>query len=355
MQTWRTAGAAVLMETDETVLIAQHDGKVRAVRVDDGRAIYALDGPCTTATVAKPGLATSSSAVCEEHHRGQGRGGLSLRVHEPATGAQRLALDVPLGSANLLTEDRAVFYGLDEDSRVTLEARFLTTGERIWSWTDDTVAGDGLAGVSVWQQGSEVLVAVGDGKVTVLESGSGRELSGAPSWSPYAAGAVDLLDGRQVRQGARRAYGPAVEVLDADGSLAWSAAGYLVAPDIDDGSRSDLVFVQSLNGLLHARDAQTGERRWLRWAAPQHVQVVAGVVLLEEDDVFRALVLKQGTRCGQLATSMVGMRQTAGRSWSRPLKAGSRPATCERDACCGRYRYRTVSERLSAPDVTVFC
>lgn len=318
---WRADTDDLLGVVGDTLVLASGSDRVVARDLADGRVRWSLAAAgCRLVDTSLEGGRAWDAVVAPAHAR-------LLCEHMPTTQTTTVSIvDAADGGVLLSFADGRESPDVSTAGRVAvvmttlatgsrqLSVYSLVTGDRLWGAPAQASSSDG------WYVQDDALVLLDPLRAYDVDTG---EAVPVPETATSATAA--LADGTGVRTsleddgaGGRTSR---FALLDADGTVRWSAAGALARPVPD--ARTTVVPLELMGGQLEVRDLASGAVLWTR--DPVDVDGEADGVLVAHDP---AAWLADPSAPDPGARELVGLDARTGRElWRRPDAGGAGPVT----------------------------
>lgn len=218
-----------------------------------------------------------------------------VTVVDPVTGYVVRRFEIAGPGSTSAVDDGVATIGLDGDDRVVASRWDLLTGRLTWEYTGPRVE-QGSQGVRISSDARTMTLASGQVSVT-LDASTGDVVDTAGGARPV----VQELDRLRLADGGLAVSTTIGEerlevvVQDEDGQQRFVTSGYALRPVADDGSAPGTLLLTSPKrpGVM-AVDARTGDELWRSRVPSWQVAVLAGLVVLRDDQRFLALDARTG-------------------------------------------------------------
>ncbi|WP_258724685.1 PQQ-binding-like beta-propeller repeat protein [Cellulomonas sp. NS3] len=223
--------------------------------------------------------------------------GTEVTVLDPAEGGvlRRFEVSGPGTGSTSDVDDGVASLGLDDEGRVVAGRWDLLTGERTWAYVGPRVDLDSQ-GVGSSISGDTMTVASGAVSVT-LDAWTGEVVGTEGSTRPVVQelDRLPLADGGVAVSTAIGEERFEIVVQDEDGEQRFLTGGYALRPVADDGSAPQTLLLSSPKrpGIM-AVDARTGDELWRSRVSSWQVAVLAGLVILRDEQRLTALDARTG-------------------------------------------------------------
>lgn len=221
--------------------------------------------------------------------------GTDVTVIDPVDGGElrRFAISGPASGSTSEVDDGVATLGLDDGGRVVASRWDLFTGALTWSYVGPRVE-QGSQGVRTSSDGDTMTLASGQVSVT-LDAWTGEVVDTAGRPVVQELDRRTLPDGGVVISTAIGEERLELVVQEADGQQRFTTSGYALRPVADDGSAPQTLLLSSPKrpGIM-AVDARTGDELWRSRVSSWQVAVLAGLVVLRDEQRLTAVDARTG-------------------------------------------------------------
>ncbi|GEA87774.1 PQQ-binding-like beta-propeller repeat protein [Cellulomonas cellasea] len=267
-----------------------------------------------------------------------------VTVMDPERGDVLRRVDLGSTGSTAEVDDGVAVLGVDGEDRVVGSRWDILTGERVWEYVGPRVDQDS-SGTATSHDGSTMTLRVGEVSVT-LDLRTGRAVDTAGGGRPVTQelDRLPLADGGIAVSTAVDDERHEVVVHDEDGGLRFTTAGHALRPVADDGSAPrTLLLVSAKRPGIMAVDARTGDELWRSSISSWQVAVLAGLVVLRDQQVLTAVDARTGVTVWEhddTAPRTGVSLLTDGRRLLTPVQVDGRTHLLTRDVETGREVWR---------------